>query len=211
MRSLRWTPAYLKSKAGDELVEIMANRDADPHYEVHSERHRELIRFADYVDMVYSGRVTNDYYMVANNGFLRRPGTRALLADFTVFPEYLDPVTASQQCFFWFGPAGTVTPLHHDGCNILACQVAGRKNFRLVPASQWPLTYTDARFFSGIDAEKPDLSGRPGFDQATVLDVILEPGDVLFIPVGWSHQVRTLEPSMMISFTNFLFPNHYEW
>lgn len=206
-----WTPAYLKSKAGEELVEIMANRDADPHYEVNRERHRELIRFADYVDVVYSGNVTNDYYMVANNGFFRRPGTRALLADFSVFPEYLDPATASQQCFFWFGPSGTVTPMHHDGCNILVCQVSGRKNFHLVPASHWPLIYTDASFFSGIDSEKPDLSGRHQFGKATVLDVILEAGEVLFIPVGWSHQVRTIEPSIMISFTNFLFPNHYDW
>jgi LPS sulfotransferase NodH len=206
-----WTPAYLKNKAGAELVEIMANREADPHYELNGERHKRLIHFADYVDMVYSGLVTNDYYMVAGNRFFSRDGARPLLADFAAFPEYLDPAAAGQQCFFWFGPAGTVTPLHHDACNLLACQVSGRKNFRLVPASQWPLTYTDARFYSGVDAEQPDLSDRPGFGKATVLDLTLEPGEVLFIPVGWSHQVRTLEPSIMISFTNFVFPNHYEW
>jgi LPS sulfotransferase NodH len=206
-----WTPAYLKSKAGDAQVEIMANRDADPHYEVNSERHRKLVRFADYVDMVYSGRVTNDYYMVAKNGFFHNADARALLTDFSVFPEYLDPATAGQQCFFWFGPEGTVTPLHHDACNILACQVAGRKHFRLVPASEWPLAYTDGWFFSGIDAEHPDLAHWPQFGKATVLEVTLEPGEALFIPVGWSHQVRTLEPSIMISFTNFLFPNHYQW
>jgi LPS sulfotransferase NodH len=206
-----WTPAYLKNKAGDVPVEIMANRDADPHYEMNSERHRKLVRFADYVDMVYSGRVTNDYYMVAKNGFFRSRGPHALLADFSAFPEYLNPAAASQQCFFWFGPAGTITPLHHDSCNILACQVTGRKHFRLVPATQWPLAYTDGRFFSGIDAENPDLAHKPQFRKATVLEVILEPGEALFIPVGWSHQVRTLEPSIMISFTNFVFPNQYEW
>lgn len=206
-----WTPAYLRSKVSEELVEIMANRDSDPHYEVNSERHRKLLRFADYVDMVYSGRVTNDYYMVANNGFFRRPGAQALLADFSAFPEYLDPATADRQCFFWFGPAGTVTPLHHDGCNILVCQVAGQKHFNLIPANQWPFIYTEPGFFSGIDVEQPDLDRRPQFRKATVLEVTLEPGEVLFIPVGWSHQVRTLEPSIMISFTNFLFPNSYEW
>jgi LPS sulfotransferase NodH len=206
-----WTPAYLKSKAGDARVEIMANRDADLRYEVNSERHRKLVRFADYVDMVYSGRVTNDYYMVAKNGFFHSPSGHSLLADFSIFPKYLDPDTAGQQCFLWFGPAGTVTPLHHDACNILACQVTGRKHFYLVPATQWPRAYTDAGFFSGIDAENPDLTQRPRFREATVLEVTLEPGEALFIPVGWSHQVRTLEPSIMISFTNFLFPNHYEW
>ena len=31
------------------------------------------MRFADYIDMVYSGRVTNDYYLVANNAFSSGP------------------------------------------------------------------------------------------------------------------------------------------
>jgi LPS sulfotransferase NodH len=204
-----WTPAYLKGKVGNARVEIMANRDADPDYEVNSEQHRKMLGFADYVDMVYNGRVTNDHYMVAKNGFFRSPGGCALLADLRAFPEYLDPTAIGQQSFLWFGPAGTVTPLHHDACNILACQVAGRKRFHLLSASQWPLAYDDARFFSGIDAERPDLAQRPRLREATMLEVTLEPGEALFIPVGWSHQVRTLEPSIMVSFTNFIFPNHY--
>jgi LPS sulfotransferase NodH len=125
-----WTPEYLKSIAGGRTVEVMTGRDADPRYEMNAHRHCTEMRFADYVDMVYSGKVTNDYCMVPNNGFLQRPEAQPLLRDFTAFPEYLRPAGAGagtgSGCFLWFGPAGTVMPLHHETSNILLAQVAGQ-------------------------------------------------------------------------------------
>jgi ribosomal protein L16 Arg81 hydroxylase len=206
-----WTSQYLKSRVGDEQVEITAGRNADPNYELNSQKHRRKIRFADYVDMVYAGGATNDYYLVANNAFFQRPGTRPLLEDFTVFTELLEPASAGSQSFFWFGPAGTVTPLHHDGCNVLLAQVVGRKNFKLIPASQWQYVYNDSGVFTEVDCEKPDFERYPQFRNTTILDVTLEPGEVLFMPVGWWHHVRALDVSITISFTNFIFPNYYEW
>jgi LPS sulfotransferase NodH len=206
-----WTPEYLKSVAGDRMIEVMTGRNADPKYEINARKHRTELRFADYIDMVYSGKVTNDYYMVANNGFLQRPEAQALLQDFAGFPEYLKPVVAGRQCFLWFGPAGTVTPLHHDTSNILMAQVAGRKRYRLVPASQWQHVYNNAGVFSDVDCEKPDLAIHPKFRKVTIIDIVLEPGEALFMPVGWWHHVRALEVSMTISFTNFVFPNFFTW
>jgi len=206
-----WTPDYLKAVAGGQTVEVMTGRDADPHYERYARKHRTELRFADYVDMVYSGRATNDYHMVASNGFLQRPGAQPFLADLTAFPEYLRPATDGRQCFLWFGPAGTVTPLHHDTSNILLAQVKGRKRVRLVPAAQWQHVYNSSGVFSDVDCERPDLVRYPRFRQATVIDLVIEPGEVLFVPVGWWHHVRALDVSMTISFTNFVFPNHFTW
>jgi len=206
-----WTPDYLKSVAGDRMVEVMTGRDADPKYEMNGRKHRAELRFADYIDMVYSGKVTNDYYMVANNAFFQRPEAQPLLEDFTAFPEYLNPATAGRQCYLWFGPAGTVTPLHHDTSNILMAQVAGRKRYRLIPASQWQYVYNSSGVFSDVDCERPDLARYPKFRHATVIDVVLEPGEVLFMPVGWWHYVRAMDVSMTVSFTNFVFPNHFTW
>ncbi len=206
-----WTPAYLKSVAGDRIVEVMTGRDADPKYEMNGRKHRTELRFADYIDMVYSGTVTNDYYMVANNGFFERPEAQPLLADFTAFPEYLHPAAGGRQCFLWFGPAGTITPLHHDTSNILLAQVAGRKRYRIVPAAQWQYVYNSSGVFSDVDCEHPDLNRYPMFRHATVTDVVVEPGEVLFMPAGWFHHVRALEVSMTVSFTDFVFPNHFIW
>jgi LPS sulfotransferase NodH len=207
----RWTPDYLKRIGGGELVEVMTRRDADPGHETHPAGHRQQMRFADYIDMVYSGRVTNDYYMVANNAFLQGQPGRRLLDDLAPLPAYLDARTAEGHRFLWFGPAGTVTRLHHDTSNILMAQLLGRKRFRLLPPSQWQYLYNSTGVFSDVDCEQPDLDRYPLFRHATVTELVLEPGEVLFMPVGWWHQVRALEVSMTVSFTNFLFPNHYEW
>jgi LPS sulfotransferase NodH len=206
-----WTPDYLKSMVGDQMVEIMSGRDADPKYELNPEKHRMALRFADYIDMVYSGNVTNDYYLVANNMFFQRPETQPLLRDFTVFPHYLNPATAGRQCFLWFGPAGTVTPLHHDTSNILMAEVVGRKRYRLIPALQWQYVYNSTGVFSDVDCENPNLIRHPQFRNATIIEVVLEPGEVLFMPVGWWHHVRALDVSMTVSFTNFVFPNYFTW
>jgi len=207
----RWTPEYLKSVAGDQTVEVMTGREADPKYEMNGRNHRTELRFADYIDMVHSGKVTNDYYLVANNGFFQRAGARTLLEDFTAFPQYLNPGTAGRQCFLWFGPAGTVTPLHHATSNILIAQVVGRKRYRLIPAAQGQYVYNSTGVFSDVDCENPDLNRYPKFRNATIIDVVVDPGDVIFMPLGWWHHVRALDVSMTVSFTNFVFPNRFTW
>ena len=205
-----WTPDYLKSRIGDEVVEVMADRNADPMFERNSQKHRREMRFGDYVDLVYGGDTTNEYYLVANNGFFQRPNVRVLLDDIRVFPEYLKPDNTGG-IFLWFGPGGTLTPLHHDTSNIFMAQVSGRKRVRIVPSSQQPRLYNNVGVFSDVDPENPDFARHPEFRKATVIDLILEPGEVLFMPVGWWHHVRALDPSLMVSFTNFAFPNNFKW
>ena len=51
----------------------------------------------------------------------------SLLDDFEIPTEYFDPAHVNGQVFFWFGPGGTVTPLHHDVVNVLFVQMYGRK------------------------------------------------------------------------------------
>jgi len=206
-----WTPGYLKSVAGEGMVEVMTGRNADPNYELTAPKHRAEVRFVDYIDMVNSGTVTNDYYMVANNHFFQLPAAQPLLQDFAAFPEYLNPEATVRQCFLWFGSAGTVERLHHDTVNVLIAQVVGRKRYRLVPASQWQYVYNNTGVFSDVNCENPDLNRHPKFRNATVIDFVLKPGEVLFLPVGWWHHVRALDVSMSVAFTNFVFPNAYAW
>ncbi len=64
--------------------------------------------------------------------------------------------------FFWFGPAGTVTPLHHDVSNILLVQVRGTKHVTLVPALESHLVYNDVAVYSPVNAEFPMNSDIQG-------------------------------------------------
>jgi len=38
-------------------------------------------------------------------------------------------------------------------------------------------------------------------------DVTLSPGEMIFIPLAWWHQVKSLDFSVTITYTNFLRPN----
>jgi hypothetical protein len=204
-----WNPEYLRSKCGNETVQIMRDRDSDPLYEVNSENHKRPIRFCDYVDLVTTHGPSNDYYLVANNSFLDNPGMQWVFDDIECFPEYLNPDQRKGMAFFWFGPAGTVTPLHHDKSNILLAQVYGRKQVTLIPPDQTRLLYNDIAVFSNVDLENPDFETYPLFKQVNKVTITLHPGEVLFLPVGWWHHVRALDISINVSFLNFWFPNYY--
>ncbi len=206
-----WSPEYLKQNYGQALVEIQANRNDDPNYEINVEKHRKTVRLRDYVDWVVRGGESNDYYMVANNGNLDREEMKGLLDDIEIFPEYLNPEETQRRIFFWFGPAGTITPLHHDPVNLMLAQVLGRKRIKLIPPTQTPFLYNQVGVFSKVDPENPDYEKYPLFKNVKPIELILQPGEVIFIPVGWWHHIKSLDISISVSFTNFWFPNYYDW
>jgi LPS sulfotransferase NodH len=206
-----WTPDYLKRAVGDLTVEVMTDRNSDPEFERNAARHRTPMKFGEYIDKVSSGVATNDYNLVANNGFFQRFATHRLLEDLAPRLPYLKPAPAGDQCFLWLGPAGTFTQLHHDTSNILFAQIVGRKRYLFVPSTQWSCVYNTQGVFSDVDPESPDLARHPRFRGATVIEVVLAPGDVLFVPVGWWHHVRSIDVSISVSFTNFAYPNHVQW
>jgi len=207
----RWNPQHFKTEYGDQMVEIMSGRSEDPDYEINSRDHKHQVRFADYVDMVTSASESNDCYLVANNGFFSRPEMRPLLEDVRFFEEHLDPAASGGRVHFWFGPAGTVTPLHHDEMNIFMAQVYGRKKVTLISPEQTHLVYNHIGVFSEVNCDDPDYERHPLFREAQVLQVVLEPGEVLFLPVGWWHQVRAIDISITVTFTNFILPNKFNW
>lgn len=206
-----WNPEYIKTNFGQAQVEIQFDRDSDPLYEINCENHKKTVTLSEYVDMVAQGGESNNYYMVANNRNMEREEMKDLMNDFIMFPGLLNPQETSGRVFFWFGPAGTITPLHHDPVNLMMAHVTGRKRWRLIAPEQTPLMYNYRGVFSKVDCENPDYQKYPLFKNVRIIEEVLEPGEVIFIPVGWWHQVKALEVSLSMSFTNFVFPNHFNW
>lgn len=169
------------------------------------------MRMDEYVDLIESTGPTNDFYMVANNHSLENTEVWTLLDEIQLFDGILDPGATAGRIFLWFGPAGTVTPLHHDSMNVLLAQVLGRKLVTLIPSFETHLVYNHVGVYSEVDCEAPDYERHPLFQNVSRLEVLLEPGQALFIPVGWWHHVRSLDVSISVSFTNFVAPNRYAW
>ena len=120
--------------------------------------------------------------------------------DFSLFSQFKLKNTAAG----WIGPAGTVTGYHIDwGDNVFA-QICGRKEMRLVSPQDSKYMYPNNRFDQGttssdVDATNYDSQRFPLFERATEYRVILQPGDMLFIPRGWWHHVRSLDKSISVS------------
>jgi hypothetical protein len=113
----------------------------------------------------------------------------------------------------WLGPAHTTSPLHHDPYHNFLCQAVGRKYIRLYSPLETSNVYPrgiedgiDMGNTSRVDigAVVDGLNGSSdGFEKllgARYFECILEPGEMLYIPIGWWHYVRSLSTSFSVSF-----------
>lgn len=103
----------------------------------------------------------------------------------------------------WFGPGGTVSPLHFDPKHNLLCQVVGKKYIRLYSKKCTPLLYKHDGMLSNtsqVDVENVDDESFPLFKQAPYQECILSEGEMVYIPPGCWHYVRSLALSFSVSF-----------
>jgi hypothetical protein len=113
------------------------------------------------------------------------------------WPGYFDKMGPPR---FWLGPARTVTPLHCDYDDNIFAQIWGSKRIFLAPPHHGEFLYTreanPVLFGSPFDPEAPDYEAYPLARQAALVEVIVHPGDMLYVPAGWYHQVRALTFSL---------------
>ncbi|XP_035683540.1 HSPB1-associated protein 1-like [Branchiostoma floridae] len=116
------------------------------------------------------------------------------------------PGRTGTESTIWVGSAGAHTPCHYDtyGCN-LVLQVYGRKKWVLFPpedsANLYPtrLPYEESSVFSQVNVAHPDIQQHPKLMSSHPHVVILEPGDVLFVPKHWWHYVESLSTSVAVN------------
>jgi len=114
----------------------------------------------------------------------------------------LNPKEADLLASIWIGNK-TLVSCHFDAQNNLACCVAGQRRFTLFPPEQinnlypGPLDPTPGgQVISMVNFKAPDLDKYPRFTQAIEAGQVADmaPGDTLFIPSMWWHQVEALSP-----------------
>ncbi|MCP3104459.1 cupin-like domain-containing protein [Myxococcus sp. K15C18031901] len=204
----RWSLPYLAERVGDAEVEVMTGRNANPDHAPESDKHRSTMSFRAYVQQVATGGETNDYYMVPRNENWQRNGLAPLRDEVRAPRGIIDEGLRPDMMTLLLGPAGTVTPLHHDNMNVMLAQVMGRKHVRLIPSFQRHLMYPRYGTFSHVDAERPDLERFPLYAETHQVEAVLEPGELVFIPVGWWHWVRALDVSASVTFHHFQVPKN---
>ena len=205
----KWNLDFFKEKFADRDIEVQFGRNASDKYEVESRKFLKTIKMGEFVEMVRGATNTNDFYLTANNNSNNKLALPELWQDIVQIPEYLsqsDPMSG----FFWMGPTGTVTPFHHDLTNNFMAQVMGRKKVKIVPSWDMPLMKNDFHVFSRVDGRVTPADPRPArFDQPQMIECILNPGEILFLPIGCLHYVEGIEISVTVSFINFVFNNDF--
>jgi len=113
----------------------------------------------------------------------------------------LDLLAPSVAPRIWLGSA-VVTPAHFDESSNVACVVAGRRRFTLLPPGQVANLYIGPLGFaptgtpiSLVSFREPDFDRHPRFREALAHALVaeLEPGDAIYIPPLWWHHVESLE------------------
>ena len=106
----------------------------------------------------------------------------------------------------YIGGAGAAFPvLHYDGMHTHAflMQLQGTKEYVAYPPNQARYLYPREGFERNksriVDLDKPDLDQFPLFASATPFRTLLHAGETLFVPSGWWHTARILDPSVTIS------------
>ncbi|MBC3766195.1 cupin-like domain-containing protein [Neptunicella marina] len=120
--------------------------------------------------------------------------------DLTIPRPQSDIPLESNRVSIWIGNKTTACA-HYDASDNLACCIMGKRRFTLFPPSQvenlypGPLHLTPGgQALSMVDFDNPDFDKYPNFkialDHAEIAK--LEPGDVLYLPSMWWHQVEGL-------------------
>lgn len=164
---------------------------------------QNLFRFGEFIKEVMTSddekNTKTKAYLAQHDLFDQIP---LLKKDFIV-PDYCaissnDPVIKS-----WIGPKGTISSMHTDDkCNILS-QVMGEKLIILASSNESENVYPYEGMLNNtaqIDPENLDFEKFPLAKNVKFYRVVLKEGEMLYIPRLWWHYVRSLTPSISISF-----------
>ena len=201
-----WNPEYLKRKVGTAPVEFQGRRNANPSFELQKDAHKQTLPFDAYIDLI-TGRAGNEAYITAYNS----GGNNAALACLQDDVRPLSKFLTGKPGMPWIGPIGTFTPLHFDLTNNLIVQVVGSKRFIMLPPSETPLLSNYRHVFSAVHdiADEDALARHPRARDAVTYEFDLEAGELLFIPIGWWHQVTALDFSVSFTHTDFNWKNDF--
>ena len=193
----KWDLAYLKTKAGRKDVLLV---DVDGLSAQKTENKFEILSVEDLVSNITAGgqkylrfsplvEKIPELSRDLNLGWLK-----SLKSKWSIGNTY----------YLFVGGKKTVTHLHCDQpCNLFV-QVYGRKKWILIPVDQSLLVYPQATqtayFKSSADLQNLDLKKHPLVKKATRWEVILEPGDVLYIPPHVWHFVENLTDTIGVGY-----------
>jgi hypothetical protein len=190
-----WSPDYLKRLVGDASVQVKTRGGR-----------AEAMPFDAFIDRAAN---PGEVHLTAADGSPNAHALAALHGDLGFLDRYLARDAQHLHGDVWMGPPDAFMALRQALSNKLLLQVAGRQVVLMASPGETPRLYSLAHGGAVVrDVTESSLLARvPGLDGLRVHRMVLNPGDVLFVPFGWWRQMRALDFSVTVSHTNFRWVN----
>ena len=204
-----WRFENLASQYGSQQVKCFFVEKTNGTFLQQVNQHKTLL-FKDFLSLVFSDNPADahQYYLRIDT---KHPLFDHLAKDFHI-PDWLSHYN-HDATGIWIGQQGNITPFHHDWWHGFLAQISGEKRYHLVHPLEGSLLQeqwqSESRF---------DLAPAPVFSQSelkqskleTYCEGILKPGEMLYIPPYWYHQIDTLDNgniSMPIRYDSTMTPD----
>ncbi len=105
------------------------------------------------------------------------------------------------------GAPGTFTQGHIDSKDNFVYQIIGEKRWTIFSPQDYKYLYYKqtkgslewSTVLNTFDLDNIDSSKYPLYAKTTPITFTMSPGEVLYLPRGWTHTVANISPSLMIN------------
>jgi lysine-specific demethylase 8 len=186
-----WNLDYLVKKEGDSKIWV---RDGST-----VKQTIESISFREFASNIRDGSESTGHpnlYLILSrimsNKKARTVQIPSLLQDI-ILPNFI-PIQRLWEINLWVGARGNRSKLHFDPEENLLVPIRGIKKLILIKRSKTRNVYQnlDGNILeSKVDVFNLDKKAFPDIDKVKFYQIVLEPGEALYIPSGWWHAVES--------------------
>lgn len=193
----KWTIGHFKEKYGNIMVPVVSNNYSRPGRNYLAPDMQ--ISFREYLEILESG--PSDLRIFLWNIFWKIPELRDDFKIPTLMDGFVDEVP-----FMFFGCQGSRVAMHYDVdlSHVFLNQIHGRKRIILfAPDQSKNLYHMPFTVASHVNVINPDFDKYPALRNAKGYEVMLNPGETLFMPRGYWHFIEYTDGGYSISLRAF--------
>jgi len=193
----KWTIEHFKHQHGHLQVPVVSNNYSKPGKGYMAPD--RVISFGEFLEIIESG--PTDLRIFLWNIFRVAPELRPDFKIPTLMGGFVDELP-----FMFFGGQGSKVALHYDidMSHVFLTQLHGRKRVLLFAPDQSRNLYRHPfTVASYVDLNNPDYSQYPALAYAQGYEVMLQPGETLFMPSGYWHYIEYTDGGYSISLRSF--------
>ncbi len=192
----KWTLEWFKEKMGHHTVSIFDNYDKDT-IKTTATFTPHKMNFGEYLDLIAKNEPTG-IRLFRVDLYKLRPELRKDYA----CPPIMKGIMSKHGFMFMGGKDGDVrahVDVDHSG--VLLSQAFGHKRVVLIPPEYTPFMYRlPFNTHTMADLKKIDFEKYPGLKYVKGIELILEPGDAVYMPSGWWHYNTYLDAGLGVAY-----------